>query len=161
MQVPIYYTLVEHDKGDVIGFILSLFSLLPIFLIISYVTLILEKPQTIIVFGLLGQLLNEVLNSLIKKYLKMDRPFEKGRGFGMPSAHAQFMGYMIGYFFLFSVIFTRKYRIYYYGLVIGGILTAYSRVYLQYHSLDQVMIGLVLGIIVGLIFGIIFRLGQR
>jgi dolichyldiphosphatase len=159
MQTPLYYTLVEYEKGDKVGLIFSIFSLFPIFIIVSYVTLILDRFNSNLVFGLVGQLLNEAFNSLLKKSLKVQRPFEKGRGYGMPSAHAQFVGYMIGYFWLFDK--RKKLKLYYFGLVIAGILTAYSRVYLEYHTLDQVAVGFVLGMVIGLIFGYLVVKGRK
>ena len=152
MQTSFYYTLVEYEKGDTLGFLFAIFSLLPIFLIISYVTLILNKFNKTLVIGLFGQLMNEAFNTILKKYLQVQRPFEKGRGYGMPSSHAQFMGFMMGYFFFYK---RKKHKLYYFGLIISGILTAYSRVYLEYHSFDQVIVGLLLGITIGLTFGLV------
>ena len=160
MQIPIYYTLVEYEQKDIFGFILALFSLLPIFLIISYVTLILEKPRKVIIIGLFGQLLNEILNSLIKKTLKVQRPFHKGKGYGFRSSHAQFMGYIIGYcmIVLISSRFTKLYSFYFLGLIVGGISTSYSRIYLEYHTLDQVL-GLLVGVAVGNIWAKVLSKG--
>ena len=157
MQVPFHYTHVEYEKGDFLGFLLSLLSLLPIFLLISYTTLILEKPRTLLVLGLFGQLVNEGLNSLLKNSMKIPRPQLKGKGYGFPSSHSQFMGYFMSYFLL--IIMTRKihkiYYLYYLGLMIAGLGTAYSRIYLNYHTLDQVVVGLILGVGSGLLWGFI------
>jgi dolichyldiphosphatase len=95
-QVPIYHTHVEYTRGDKLGYILALFSLLPIAILISYATLILFNRHAVMFFALIGQLLNEALNSILKHAIAIPRPnLEKGRGYGFPSSHAQFMGYTL------------------------------------------------------------------
>eukprot|EP00833_Pecoramyces_ruminatium_P008733 jgi/Orpsp1_1/1182765/evm.model.c7180000082597.2 len=71
---PISLTYVLYEKGDFFGMILALSSLCPIFLIVAYTSVILARRELIIVFTLIGQLLNEVFNTVIKHIIKQPRP---------------------------------------------------------------------------------------
>ncbi|VEL36821.1 unnamed protein product [Protopolystoma xenopodis] len=74
----------------------------------------------------------------------------------MPSNHAQFMSFFSSYFTLFLVLRLSKgsIRSFYRIFVILFILlltfvTCFSRVYLLYHDVNQVICGLVVGAILG------------
>ncbi len=103
-----------------------------------------------------GQLGCEALNFLLKRVLKQDRPpIMQGKGYGMPSSHAQFVaffGLSMTFFLLFrhvpktpSALYSPLslwMRVGLSGLVlIGAGLVAWSRIYLNYHTLKQVLVG--------------------
>ncbi|CAG8537247.1 2686_t:CDS:2 [Paraglomus brasilianum] len=72
----------------------------------------------------IGQLTCELTNAILKRIIREQRPTDKlGDGYGMPSSHAQF----VGYFAVFSI------------------LHLYTRVYLNYHTPTQVIVGYVIG----------------
>jgi hypothetical protein len=75
---PFDLTHVVHAEGDALGFLFALSALVPIFLIVAYVTAIVCRREIAILVALVGQLANEVLNSLVKGVVKEARPF---RGF--------------------------------------------------------------------------------
>lgn len=110
-----------------------------------------------------GQVANEALNNIIKIIVRQPRPisfgdsFQNGTirsGYGMPSAHSQFMGF-------FCMYTSLRYCLRWKGLTNGkrllGILTVaalatcvcFSRVYLQYHTLSQVVVGFTVGLCSG------------
>ena len=64
---PFSLTYVVYNKHDkYIGFIMSLFTLLPVFLVVMYVTLIISKRNLHTIYVFLFQLINEGLNFILK-----------------------------------------------------------------------------------------------
>lgn len=164
-------THVEYTEGDIIGKILALITLSPIFFIVSYTTLILVNRQSQTICLLLGQLLNELINYILKQYIKQERPGDLGTGYGMPSSHSQFSCFLMVYGIMHVIHFdlsdSRVYKtLVILMLIFQGVLVPYSRIYLGYHDIQQVVVGFGLGGIVGLIwfrllvfkkFGFLFR----
>jgi len=77
--------------------------------------------------------------------------------YGMPSSHAQFMAFFTIYFgglvlrnFHFRYFLTR--HIIFLIVLISSIMVCLSRVYLGYHSREQVLIGSAIGMIVGILW---------
>jgi dolichyldiphosphatase len=86
---------------------LSLVTLSPPFLIVTYVAIILIRRELTIALGLLGQLGCEAFNLVLKRIFKQGRPTDYlGTGYGMPSSHSQF----VGYFAAFWVIHLLRFR---------------------------------------------------
>ena len=151
---PFSFTFVQYQKGDLFGKFLALCSLSPIFLIISFVTLVIMNRNPHTFSFLVFLLINEVLNLGLKNVIKEERPNNKhSDGFGMPSSHSQFMSF----FTTFCMFYIHKkglpanlrnisYLVY--SILFGiTICVAYSRVYLGYHTEKQVIMGLGIGII--------------
>jgi dolichyldiphosphatase len=80
---------------------LSLITLTPPFLLVSYITLLLVRRELTILTSLIGQLGCEGLNLGLKRIFKQGRPTDfLGTGYGMPSSHSQFMGYFMAFWCL-------------------------------------------------------------
>ncbi|KAJ2322114.1 hypothetical protein IWW51_004277, partial [Coemansia sp. RSA 2702] len=95
---PFSLTHFQYQDGDHFGMLLALISLAPIFLIVSETSIILSRREMASILLLLGQLLNELFNLIIKLTIREPRPHEHlGDGYGMPSSHAQFMGFFVVY----------------------------------------------------------------
>jgi dolichyldiphosphatase len=114
--------------------------------------------------------MNDVLNNVVKNYVKHPRPrvfegFQENglrSGYGMPSAHAQFMGYFFTYL-------TLRLWLQWRGLsqlhkVVGTLSLGFisfavtsARVYLWYHDIPQVLVGVCIGCAQG---GTFFLLGS-
>ncbi|KAI8741878.1 dolichyldiphosphatase 1 [Biomphalaria glabrata] len=155
-------TYVEYPKGDFLGFILAWFSLLPFILIVSFITMILLRRDLHTAAFFAGLLVNELINIAIKHLVQESRPV-RGREnlyteYGMPSSHTQFMWFFASYFALFLLF--RLYKNYSLiedvwkyvcaGLgVLCAILVSWSRIYLGYHTMSQVLVGVLLGSILG------------
>lgn len=108
-------------------------------------------------------MLNEVLNKVLKYSIKEPRPVSRVNAYteyGMPSNHSQFVSFFSSYVLLFVLIrlppfnqnsfLERFWRL----LIIGGtwfasLLVCYGRVYLQYHSWSQVIVGIIIGLTAG------------
>lgn len=124
--------------------------------------LITREIQPVIVVG--GHLIGEILNKIIKKIIKEPRPdFHKDFGvgsysltYGMPLAHSQFMGYFAAYFvciLLYRVPMNHVRRYIGCGVIACmSVLVALSRVYLLYHTVAQVCVGLLVGALLGLVY---------
>ncbi|CAG5122414.1 unnamed protein product [Candidula unifasciata] len=162
---PVSFTHVEFPKGDFVGFILAWVSLSPFILIISFMTLIVFRRDLHTMAFLVGLGLDEILNLLIKHAIREPRPL-RGRHnlyteYGMPSSHAQFMWFFSSYFTLFLLV--RLYRnqsliddlwkcVSAALSVFMALLVSWSRVYLRYHSISQVLCGGFLGCLLGVLW---------
>ena len=164
---PISLTYVTYPEGDIVGKVLAWSSLFPIFIIISFLTLIMFRREIHTMLFFLGILLNEAVNLVIKSYFQVPRPCRPGDNkllynkYGMPSSHGQFMSFFAVYMVFFAYIrlkthesemFMDNIRKHIIALPSLGaaILVACSRIYLYYHSLEQVFVGLIIGGICGI-----------
>ncbi|KAJ1943698.1 hypothetical protein FBU59_002827 [Linderina macrospora] len=144
----------QYEDGDTLGQFLALISLVPIFFIVMETTIVLSRRELAGVVLLLGQLLNELVNFVLKELIREERPhLELGDGFGMPSSHAQFMGFFLAYTVLYlemrvttDRVHTRLVQL---GALVLAILVAVSRVYLNYHTAMQVAAGAIVGLAAG------------
>uniref|UniRef100_A0A3B4TWG4 Dolichyldiphosphatase n=2 Tax=Seriola TaxID=8160 RepID=A0A3B4TWG4_SERDU len=99
-------THVEFPEDDLTGQVLAYISLLPIAILVGFVTLIVFKRElhTISFFG--GLILNEGVNWVLKHILREPRPCAGAHTtlhteYGMPSSHSQLIWFFVVYFFLF------------------------------------------------------------
>lgn len=81
--VPVSLTHVVYDPqdpygGPLVGKFLAYCSLVPIALLVSYATLILFRRDLATLFMFTGQLVNETVNAVLKKWVKQDRPYPGG-----------------------------------------------------------------------------------
>lgn len=146
----------QYMEGDGLGPMFALLSLFPIFIVVMQTTIILSRREVAGILFLLGQLLNELVNLVLKLAIKESRPHSHlGSGYGMPSNHGQFMGF----FSIFTVMYLETRiatsniwlkRIVQVGAILLGELVTVSRVYLGYHTTRQVLAGLLVGVCFGL-----------
>lgn len=95
---------------------LSLATLLPLFLFSHHFSILLITRRLTALHLLVGQLLNEIFSLFLKRHWRSDRPLRHlagvpGKlgadyealmsGYGMPSSHAQFMGFLVAWSFGF------------------------------------------------------------
>ncbi|XP_039516998.1 dolichyldiphosphatase 1 [Rhinichthys klamathensis goyatoka] len=160
-------THVEYPAGDLTGQVLACMSLLPIAILVGFVTLIVFKRElhTISFFG--GLIMNEGLNWLLKHIIREPRPCGGHSAvtteYGMPSSHSQFIWFFVVYFFLF--LYLRMHQtnnarcvellwrhILSIILMAVALSVSYSRVYLLYHTWGQVIYGGVAGLVMGVVW---------
>lgn len=145
-------THILYDPAHPLSIPFTLLSLSPIFLFVSYFTLLLFDRRITILGVASGSILNEILSLGLKRVLKGERPYmgfgEVGDGYGMPSSHSQAAAFLlawgIGYWLTLDrrnpVTRTRavndvgaqligKFRrsVYLSGLLVWSSLVAYSR----------------------------------
>lgn len=153
-------------------------ALVPQALCVVYVSLIWASREVEVLLMFAGQLGCEAVNFALKRVIKEERPQRKfcceddpvlntnglgyvemyGKGYGMPSSHAQFVAYFAVYLCLF--LFFRRTpaqpssRVRAKSLervamsfvfCFGSALVAASRIYLNYHTPKQVLAGCAAG----------------
>ncbi|RKP07038.1 phosphatidic acid phosphatase type 2/haloperoxidase, partial [Thamnocephalis sphaerospora] len=148
--VPFGLTYVQFRRGDPLGLLMALTTLIPIALIVSYFSVLVTGRKAWVALAMAGQLGNEVINFALKKYIKEHRPHPcLSDGYGMPSSHSQFMLYFATFTMLCLPPRTRGQLalvVFLYGTAVS---VCYSRVYLGYHTAAQVLAGSSLGAVVG------------
>lgn len=156
-------THVSYDPNDRFGIPSALLALAPQALIVSYVTTLYVRREWETAYMFAGQLGCEALNWVLKRLIKQERPSSAlgiGKGYGMPSSHAQFMGYFAAYLCVHILArpthsFNRSLPVMLVRLtavVTVAVLVCASRVYLAYHTVEQVLVGVTIGIVVGLVY---------
>lgn len=149
------YTLVLYKKDDIVSEFLALWSLYPIGVLIFYFSWFIStrEIEPCIIAG--GQVINDIINIFLKKLIKFNRPNTiHGDGYGMPSAHSQFTGFLTIYFTMRLIYqfptmkIINKILIFVY-LISTSILIMFSRYYLKYHHLEQIIVGCLLGSFLG------------
>ncbi|XP_057290553.1 dolichyldiphosphatase 1-like isoform X1 [Hydractinia symbiolongicarpus] len=190
---PISLTYVLYPEGDLVGKVLAWSSMLPIFILVSFVTLILFRRElhTMAFFG--GILINEIVNMGLKYSIKSPRPCGRHKftnimnefmskevilkhsditaderkelynKYGMPSSHAQFMSFFAIYMLFFAYIRLKMHvyekfmdnirqHLIAFSSVGASVIVCYSRIYLHYHTLEQVIVGIVVGLVNGAVW---------
>ena len=147
-----------HEEG-VVGQALAMASLLPVFIAVAMVTLAASRRDLATFAMGVGQAGNEVLNWALRRLFRAPRPpataLHLAPPYGMPSNHAQFMGFWAAYLGLWVALRWQHARhpvakaTIILGLISITELVAYSRVRLLYHTVGQVVAGAVVGAVVG------------
>lgn len=161
----------KQDPHDPLSLFCAYLALLPQALCVVYATLILTTREAEILLTFAGQFLCEVLNFLLKRLIKEERPPRiHGQGYGMPSSHAQFVAYWSLSVALFLLVRHKPPKVMGYkssthrpwnlverlSVVLAGFgmaaVTAWSRVYLGYHSPRQVIWGVAAGCVTAVVW---------
>ncbi|GMM32142.1 dolichyldiphosphatase [Martiniozyma asiatica (nom. inval.)] len=175
--VPFDHTLIYYDKSNIISLPVALFSLLPVFILIFLLSWwLLSRSFKPFAFAI-GQVVNDLTSGFAKKKFQYARPI-KGQIFnsrrlewGMPSSHSQFIGFWITFtilsywayppsLFNWSIVVNldkghlkRLNRVVGISLLsILGVLVIFSRIYFEYHNIEQIIIGLLFGTFVALLW---------
>ncbi|KAJ5669338.1 dolichyldiphosphatase [Penicillium macrosclerotiorum] len=170
-------THVHYNPEDTLSFASAWLALVPQALCVSYATLVWASREMEVILMFAGQLGCEALNFVLKRIIKEERPKEMfGKGYGMPSSHAQFMTFFAVYLTLFLVFrhspayagsypycdfFLRAALTV--GLCASAVAVSASRVYLSYHTPRQVLAGCGAGLVCAfgwfVVTGLLRRLG--
>lgn len=158
------FTHVEFPKGDRLGHMMAWFSLIPVFSVVAFLAIIVIRRDLTTIFFFIGFFVNEFSNQVLKRIIKEPRPSRLGQPlwseYGMPSAHAQFMGFVTAFVILLFYVRIKVVtliiplaKLWKHFLtaacVLTSIVVSYSRIYLRYHTPNQVLVGLVLGLLFG------------
>ncbi|RCH98814.1 hypothetical protein CU097_014408 [Rhizopus azygosporus] len=149
-------THVYFDPQDKISYAFAYITLAPIAILVFYASVIVSRREMAGILMLLGQLLNEVINYLLKEAIEQERPYAHlGDGYGMPSSHSQFIWYFAVYGALYLVKNISFHQSIWKVLISNlmlllAILVSISRVYLGYHTLNQVIAGSCIGTCFGI-----------
>ncbi|KAF3920333.1 Dolichyldiphosphatase [Dactylellina cionopaga] len=145
-------THVSYDPSDPVSLVAAYLSLIPQALMIVYAVLIFSHRELEIILACAGQLGCEAVNYVLKRLIKEARPTSKG--YGMPSSHTQFMFFFATYISLWIALrnkFIPKPHKFVLLVALFALATgvATSRVYLQYHTVKQVLAGVAAGLVIG------------
>jgi len=152
--VPLDLTYVVYTQHSTLSFFFALITFTPFVVLISLTTLILFRRELEAVNQCCGLVLSTMLNSLLKHIFAQERPVGSSKqGHGMPSDHAQFMGFLLVY--LSCWLFTRgcvrgatRYLLSL-ALLVTTALVAFSRIHLNVHTPLQVSVGVLIGLVTG------------
>ncbi|CAI4210248.1 unnamed protein product [Parascedosporium putredinis] len=88
-------THVYYDPTDPVSLLCAWLALVPQALVIVYATLSISTREIEVLLTFAGQLACEAANFLLKRLIKEARPtrIPTGKGYGMPSSHAQFVAF--------------------------------------------------------------------
>ncbi|KAK0894012.1 hypothetical protein LTR02_012509 [Friedmanniomyces endolithicus] len=157
-------THVHYDPADPISHACAYLALVPQALVITYVALIWSTREVEILLMFAGQMGCEAFNWLLKRTIKEQRPPQMhGKGYGMPSSHAQFVAFFSAFLTLFLLFrhnphhphasstdaptpYWQRLSLALLSMVSAGAV-AQSRVYLYYHTPRQVYVGLLAGVL--------------
>ncbi|KAI0057433.1 hypothetical protein BV25DRAFT_1812448 [Artomyces pyxidatus] len=164
-------THVLYDSSSHVSLLMALITLSPILLMASYAVLAVFTRELTVVHMWAGQFLCEFFNWVIKHLIKEDRPVDSvGNGYGFPSSHSQYMAYFATFLVLHLHfrhrfvstgywIVDQVFRIALHAAFITwAAVVAYSRYYLAYHSIAQVLWGVFIGIAFAVPFYIVTEL---
>ncbi|KAM7217428.1 PAP2 superfamily domain containing protein [Rhypophila decipiens] len=87
-------THVYYNPDDPVSLLCAWLALVPQALCVVYVTLIWSTREAEVALMFAGQLACEAVNFILKRLIKEERPariHKTGKGYGMPSSHAQFV----------------------------------------------------------------------
>lgn len=142
----------------------------PIIVILCSILYLINKP-TYLFFYTIGTIINIILNLTLKYIIKDNRPsvsekekkiitlankndyFNSIDKYGMPSGHAQSLGFSIGFMYIFI---KKSYLLWIY--IIISCITLIQRYINNKHTILQLLIGYVIGMIIGLIF---YKIGNH
>ncbi|KAH6611098.1 hypothetical protein Trco_001118 [Trichoderma cornu-damae] len=178
-------THVYYDPDDYVSLLCAYLALLPQALCVVYATLIYSTREVEICLAFAGQLACEALNFLLKRIIKEERPRRiHGKGYGMPSSHAQFVAFWSLSLALFLLVrhkplprgksltramileggrpWTLAERL---AVSLAGAFvaaaTAWSRIYLNYHTTTQVAAGAAAGLVFALVWFVVTDVLRR
>ncbi|XP_017777912.1 PREDICTED: dolichyldiphosphatase 1-like [Nicrophorus vespilloides] len=157
--VPLSLTLVEYPKGDWIGKFFALVSLTPFGILAGFVTLILFRRDLHTITFFIGTIFSELVNSILKNTIQSARPMSRSgdyNEYGMPSSHSQFVWFFTTYviYFVFirlhhmnnnTIIENMSKLLIISSSVLMAVIVCISRIYLQYHTVAQVLCGALVG----------------
>ena len=144
----------QYTSGDHLGKLCCLLSLLPYIMGVMIGTwfIAFRKVDTVVIG--IGVVLNDVINLILKSILKEERPSGTGLddvSYGMPSRHAQFTAFVC-VLLLLKTPFRMKAVPFQVILLSSMLFMAFARVYLQYHTVGQVVVGCLVGAVLAVIW---------
>ena len=168
--------LTSQDPNDPVSYFCAWLALVPQGLCVVYATLIwsTREIEILLMFG--GQMACEALNFALKRILKEERPKQMhGKGYGMPSSHAQFVIFFsisLTLFLLFRHVPKRSTpshtplsmaaRVGLSGVALGNAaLVAWSRTYLNYHTPKQVLVGCLAGLVSAVLWFLVTAVARQ
>ncbi|KAG8035559.1 hypothetical protein G9C98_000987 [Cotesia typhae] len=102
--IPLSVSLVEYPQGDSLGLGLALISLMPLALIVGFITLIAFRRDLHTICFFIGVIVTDIVGLFLKYTIKEARPMKRDVvyvEYGMPSTHSLLMWFFATYTALF------------------------------------------------------------
>jgi len=144
-------THVYYNPHDPLSLLSAFLALVPQAIIISYTALAWGQREVELILMFAGQLGCEAVNWVLKRLIKESRPSQMhGKGYGMPSSHAQFVAFFSVYTTLWVFLRCNHFPLLKRVAVTilsfsGASAISLSRIYLSYHTPKQVLAGNIIG----------------
>ncbi|CAN6581076.1 unnamed protein product [Malus baccata var. baccata] len=156
-------TYVQYRRGDQLGHFLAWISLVPVFINFGgFFCHFFFRRELQGMFFFVGLVISQIINELIKDFFQQARPetcaiLEMCDSHGWPSSHSQYMFFFATYFTLLTYkgigLWDTKNKLAVVFLPwVLALLTMYSRVYLGYHTVAQVLAGSAFGVFLGAVW---------
>ncbi|TFK83869.1 PAP2-domain-containing protein [Polyporus arcularius HHB13444] len=155
-------TYVLYDESSSLAEALALLTLSPILLNPAYAALTVWTRELVFLEMWAGQMLCEASNYVLKHMVREGRPNEGlGDGYGFPSSHSQWMGYFASFLLLhfslrhrwvstgFAFLDYARDILLFAFIISWSAAVAFSRYYLSYHTVPQVLWGFSIGVVFG------------
>ncbi|KMU76905.1 hypothetical protein CISG_05947 [Coccidioides immitis RMSCC 3703] len=128
-------THVHYNPEDPLSYLCAFLSLVPQAIVVVYVALIWASREVEVLFMFAGQILCEALNFGLKRVIRQERPQQVyGKGYGSSTLPNDSPSTLTERVILSLLAFS------------GAAAVASSRIYLNYHTPKQVMVGIAAGI---------------
>ncbi|KAH9852604.1 PAP2-domain-containing protein [Lenzites betulinus] len=155
-------TYVLYNDSSLLSLALAMLTLTPILLNPAYAALAVWTRELIFFEMWAGQMLCECSNYVLKHIIQQERPNKDlGDGYGFPSSHSQWMGYFASFLILhfslrhrwvptgYRILDLARNVLLYTFIIAWAASVAFSRYYLSYHSIPQVLWGFMIGVAFG------------
>ncbi|KAF8477059.1 tryptophan synthase beta subunit-like PLP-dependent enzyme [Kalaharituber pfeilii] len=158
LEYPFVDETENPNPDDPISLLSAWLALVPQALVVAYTTLIWGQREVELILMFAGQLGCEAVNWGLKRLIKESRPTQMhGKGYGMPSSHAQFVAFFSVYITLWVFLrnkhlpLIKRTFISLLSLTLATLI-ALSRIYLSYHTPRQVLFGALAGIFLAILW---------
>merc|ERR1712137_484767 len=156
-----HLTHVVYDAGDSLGALLAFTGLFPFVVVVGLIAICWRERELLHHFTLVGLIGCEGFNKVLKRLIREPRPSLSPKdGFGMPSAHSQFAFFLLTFV---TLLLCWKWRTRSKESITQLIFlwaTAFAvcigRVYLSYHTMSQVLVGVLVGCLLGLAWYLLY-----
>lgn len=122
----------------------------------SSLFLLYKHRYRVLLYFFVYLIINTAINGILKATIQEQRPIHSNYkaytmidNYGMPSGHAQTLGFITG-FFLYK--YPKQHGLLFLN-ILNSVLTSFQRIYSEYHTEKQVIVGLLVGFIVGITAG--------
>lgn len=165
MDLKLINEFFTSSAGDSLGMFFGYYSLLVYEIQAIYITLFLWNRDLLTFWCCFTHLLSEIMNYILKHFLKHPRPDHGAPGgglfegrYGMPSQHCHCIAYLVTtvlllvfHYYRYHIGAVKKFLVLVISIV-GLALQVIGRIYLRFHTVNQCLVGVAFGTVSAIIF---------